>query len=264
MFDIILSSPGRVFMSIGSFEIYTYGVLMAVAVLLGVLISNSLANNSKIFLKDIFIELSPILIVFGFLGARLWYCSLNLQAYLLSPLNILNFRDGGLSIHGAILGGLCALLIYAKRKKTSLLRLCDYSTVGLALGQSIGRWGNFFNNEAFGYPTDTFVKLFIPYESRPQNFLENSYFHPTFLYESLADFCLFILLYYLISKKNLNSGVLTLLYLLVYSFIRYFIELLRVDSNFFILGLPFPAFVSIFLFVFSLLCLVVRVTKLHN
>lgn len=264
MFDFVLSSPGRVFLSLGGFDLYTYGIVVALAILSGVLVSNSLANRFEVFSKDVFIDFSPWVILIGFLGARLWYCAINAKFYLLSPISILNLRDGGISIHGAILGGLLGLIIYAKKNNLSILKLCDFSAIGLALGQAIGRWGNFFNNEAFGLPKELGLKLFIPVENRPQEFLNVSYFHPTFLYECIADFCLFILLYRLLFLKKIKTGILTFLYLLLYSLIRFSIELIRIDSNLLVLGLPFPAFVSCIVFIISLIGLISVLTKVNN
>ncbi len=262
--ELILHSPGRELFALGGVEIYTYGVIMALAVFCAVMFSNYCANKNSQFPKDVFISLAPLLIITGLLGARLWYCILNYSHYLLCPFDILNFRDGGISIHGAILGGFFGLLFYARRKSLSLSKLCDFSVVGLALGQTIGRWGNFFNNEAFGLPTDLPLKLYIPLNSRPQEFIQYEYFHPTFLYESVADFLIFLMLFRLLNAPKTPVGAITLFYIFLYSLVRFGIELIRVDSNFFIFGLPFPAFISGILVLFSSLTLCRLFTKLYK
>ena len=157
------------------------------------------------------------------------------------------------------------LLIYAKYRKLNLLSLSDYAVVGLAFGQSIGRWGNFFNNEAFGLPFDGYIKLYIPYVSRPVMFKEYEYFHPTFLYESVLDFVLGMLLLIMVKRlKNRKHGLVALVYLALYSAFRFFIELIRVDSNLYFLNLPFPAIVSLIVFAASLIFIIFRLTKLNK
>ncbi len=263
--ELALSSPGRVFLSINGFEIYNYGVTMALALLAGVLVSNYLASKSNKFPKNIFVDMAPYLIIFGIIGARIWYCLLNYREYLLFPLDVFNLRMGGISIHGAILGGFIAVLLYAKLNKRSIVSLCDYAVPGLALGQAVGRWGNFFNSEAFGLPYDGFLKLYIPPYMRPSEFSEYSYFHPAFLYESILDFILFMVLFYFINnKKNFPRGTAALVYLVLYSVIRFGIELIRVDSEFVIFDLPFPAFISLIIFTISGIALIIKLTKVYK
>lgn len=261
---IVLSSPTQVLFTVGEVEIYAYGVCMALAILFGTLVSNKLANLSCLLPKDIYLSLIPGLVFSGLLGARIWYCLLNWHEFAQNYASILNFRSGGISIHGAILGGFIFLYLYSKFKKISLINLCDYAVPGLALGQAIGRWGNFFNNEAFGFPTNGFIKLFVPYSSRPYEYREYNYFHPTFLYESLCDFLLFIVLLFLVKKKNLSSGMLTFVYLACYSLIRFFVELIRLDCGVKFFNLPFPAIVSLLIFALALVFIILRFTKVHK
>jgi len=255
---LILNAPDRVLFSIGGFEIYVYGLIIAIAIFCGVLVSNFLGNKFKKLPKDVFINLSPMVIIGGLIGARLWYCAVNYSVYVQYPLSILDFRGGGISIHGAILGGFIALLYFAKKNNLKLSTLCDYSVPGLALGQAIGRWGNFFNNEAFGLPFEGWLKLYIPPVNRPEQFINNEYFHPTFLYESILDFILFVILVRLLGK--FPNGKLTWIYLCCYSLIRFLIELVRIDSNLHIWILPFPAFVSMTIYIISIFAL----TKLYK
>lgn len=258
MEGIVLTSPGRVLFSVCGFEIYTYGVCVGIAILIGTLVSNWMANRSNKLPKDVFLTLIPALVLFGLLGARLWYCLLNLSQFSSDLMSILNLRTGGISIHGAILGGFLYLFIYSKLKKINLVSLCDYSVLGLILGQAIGRLGNFFNNEAFGLPYDGFIKLFIPPQNRPMLYLDYSYFHPTFLYEITCNIVIFGVLFWVATKKRFVPGDLTLMYLIFYSLIRFFIEQVRIDSNFYIYNLPFPAFVSLLIFLCSLIFLVTK------
>lgn len=262
---IVLSSPGRVFFQISGFEIYNYGVIIALAIFAGVIVSNYLANRSGKFPKDMFINLAPCLVICGIIGARCWYCLVYFKEYILLPLSAFNLRMGGISIHGAILAGFLVLLLYAKRKHISLVSLCDYAAPGLALGQTIGRWGNFFNNEAFGLPYNGFLKLYIPENMRPSQFIQYDYFHPAFLYESIGDLILFIVLFLILkSNKNRPAGLITLIYLVGYSILRFFVELIRVDSNVFIFNLPFPAFVSLTIFTVSIIILIFVLIKRYK
>ncbi len=130
--------------------------------------------------------------------------------------------------------GTVSVIFFCRFKKESFWDVIDVLVPSVALGQAIGRWGNFFNNEAFGLPTDQPLKLFIPYSSRPEFFVNNSYFHPTFLYESIWNLCIFILLIFLFRQNirgflKLPAGSLACIYLLLYGIGRFWIESLRVD-----------------------------------
>lgn len=228
---MIFTSPGEVAFSLFSLPVYFYGIIMAFAVFIGCFTAYFLF---KIFYDkdraDIVIDNSPFIIFSGIIGARLYYCLVNLDYYLLHPVEIFNIRQGGLSVHGMIFIGICAILFIAWRKKVSFWALFDVFTCGAAIGQSIGRWGNFFNSEAFGLPTNLPWKLYIPYSQRPEAFLDYEYFHPTFLYESLLDFVIFCILIVVIKKKHSSPGITACVYLFLYSLVRIIIESIRIDS----------------------------------
>ncbi|NES94737.1 MAG: prolipoprotein diacylglyceryl transferase, partial [Desertifilum sp. SIO1I2] len=142
---------------------------------------------------------------------------------------------GGIAIHGAIIAGAIATLIFARLQKVPFWQLADLVAPSLILGQAIGRWGNFFNSEAFGAPTDLPWKLYIPLARRPPDLVNFEYFHPTFLYESLWNLAIFALLLLLFmrglkGKPHLKLGTIFLLYLIGYSLGRFWIEGLRTDS----------------------------------
>ena len=160
-------SPSQILCTVFGVHIYYYGVILAVAIMAGTFLSDYIAEKFYGFKKDTIVDMSPYLVIFGILGARLYYCILNYDFYLRFPTEILAIRHGGISIHGAILGGLLGLIIFAKRHKISIPKLCDVSAIGLVLAQSIGRWGNFFNSEAFGTPTNLPWKLYIAPQYRP-------------------------------------------------------------------------------------------------
>ncbi|RMF27570.1 MAG: prolipoprotein diacylglyceryl transferase, partial [Cyanobacteria bacterium J083] len=155
----------------------------------------------------------------------------------------------GIAIHGAVIGGAIAALIFAKVKKVSFWQLADIVTPGLILGQAIGRWGNFFNSEAFGRPTNLPWKLYIPPSRRPPEYINYDYFHPTFLYESIWNLLVFALLLYLFfwglkNPHRLKVGTIALVYLIAYSLGRFWIEGLRTDSLMF-MGLRIAQIVSL-------------------
>ena len=167
--------------------------------------------------------------------------------------------QGGIAIHVGLIGGFLCILFFCKSKNIHFKTFLDILIPSIILGQSIGRWGNFFNNEAFGIPTDLPWKLFIPIQNRPIEFINYQFFHPTFIYESLWNFLIFILLitiFYQQNKKNsVRPGFISCLYLIGYSFGRFWIEGLRIDPlciggipPFCDGGLRMAQFISIFLF----------------
>ena len=255
----MFASHSQILCTIFGVHIYFYGVILAIAITVGTFISDEIATKYFGFKKETIIDLAPYLIIFGIIGARLYYCLLNYDFYLKFPTEILAIRHGGISIHGAILGGLIGLIIFAKRRKLSILKLCDVSAIGLALAQSIGRWGNFFNSEAFGAPTNLPWKLYIAPQYRPIPYTNESYFHPTFLYESILDFILFLLLYFVVkNNKQRKDGNIALLYLIIYSAIRIFVEHFRIDSVRFIWGYPVAIVVSVGIIILASILLLFR------
>ena len=187
----MFASHSQIICTIFGVHIYFYGVILALAIITGTFISEYLSVKYFEFKKETIIDMAPYLIIFGIAGARLYYCLLNSGFYLRFPTEILAIRHGGMSIHGAILGGLIGLIIFAKRHKISPFKLADASVLGLSFAQAIGRWGNFFNSEAFGTPTDLPWKLYIAPQYRPIPFENYEYFHPAFLYESILDLVIF-------------------------------------------------------------------------
>lgn len=255
----MFASHSQIICTIFGVNIYFYGVILALAIVAGTFVSDYFGQKFFDLKKETIIDLAPYLVVFGIIGARLYYCILNYSFYLRFPTEILAIRHGGISIHGAILGGLVGLMIFAKRRKLSAAKLCDVSAIGLALAQSIGRWGNFFNSEAFGIPTNLPWKLYIAPQYRPIPYQDVNYFHPTFLYESVLDLAIFGILF-LILKNNWNKkeGNLAFIYLILYSVARIFVETLRIDSVRDIFGIPVAIFVSICIIVVSSIILITR------
>ncbi len=227
-------SPGPEVFDIGFLTIRWYGLLIASALLIGVNLSQYLAKKRGVnpeLLGDLVIWM-----VLGALpGARIYYVLFKWQEYSQNPQDIIAIWKGGIAIHGAIIGGTIAIIIFARINKISFWQLTDLVVPSLILGQAIGRWGNFFNSEAFGAPTNLPWKLYIPAVNRPYQYLEFQYFHPTFLYESLWNILVFAILIWLFfwglkNRNKLKIGTLTFVYSLAYSSGRIWIEGLRTDS----------------------------------
>ena len=255
----MFASHSQILCTIFGVNIYFYGLILAIAIIIGTIVSDFIGFKYFNLKKETIIDLAPYLIIFGIIGARLYYCSLNLDFYLKFPTEILAIRHGGISIHGAILGGIVGLIIFAKRHKLPILKLCDVTSIGLILAQSIGRWGNFFNSEAFGLPTNLPWKLYIAPCYRPVPFANEDYFHPTFLYESILDLGLFLILFYLMKNKMFKKdGNITFWYLISYSVIRILVETLRIDSVYYICGQPIATVVSVGIIILSTFALILN------
>ena len=212
----------RVAFTIAGIDIYWYAVLIVSAIVIGIIWS--LLKSGRYNIKfDTILDLCIFMIPISILCARAYYVIFNLNYYTSNPLEILDFRNGGLAIYGGIIGAVITIIVFCKIKKVNILNLTDYIAPIIPLGQAIGRWGNYINIEAYGTETNLPLKMEI---------IENGvtkYVHPTFLYESVGNFILFLILLK-ISKNRKFSGQITLLYFIGYAFIRFFIEGLRTDS----------------------------------
>jgi phosphatidylglycerol---prolipoprotein diacylglyceryl transferase len=223
------TSPGAG-IQLGPLNVRWYGLLIAIAVLVGLWLSQQLARKRQMN-PDLVGDLVIWLILGAIPAARLYYVLFQWSYYSQHPDQILAIWRGGIAIHGAILGGTLAAVIFSRLKRYSFWRLADVVAPSLILGQAIGRWGNFFNSEAFGNPTDLPWKLLIPAERRPTGSELVAYYHPTFLYESLWNLMVFGLLMTLFLRfPKLKRGTIFLIYAIAYSCGRFWIEGLRTDS----------------------------------
>ena len=248
----MFTSPGEIAFKIGYIPVHYYGLCLAIAMVTGIFVAYYVCKHYyKDINPDIIFDISIPVIIFGILGARIYYCLCASNYYILNPIEILQIYKGGLSVHGGILGGLCGGIAYTKYKKLPTLKLCDIFSFALVCGQIIGRWGNFFNSEAFGTPCNNFLKLYIAPEHRPAKFMNYDFFHPTFLYESLLNVIVLILLLILLKKRH-KEGIIFFTYILSYSIIRLFTESLRIDSVLNIHGVPVATIVSFALILISL------------
>ncbi len=217
--------------SIGSINIYWYSIfiLTGVLVALGLIYKESQKHNIE---KEIITDLIFNTLIAGFIGARLYYVLFNLDLYKSNPLDIFKIWEGGLAIHGGIIFGLITIIIYTKIKKINPFKMLDILVVGLIIAQAIGRWGNFFNKEAYGGVTtlEELQALSIPNFIIEGMYIGGQYFQPTFYYESLWCFVGFIILLIIRKIKFLKIGQLTGFYLIWYGIGRFIIEGFRSDS----------------------------------
>ena len=216
--------PIRSFTLFGKLDIHFYGVIIAVGLLLAVWYG--LKRSKEFGLKDDDILDGVIWIVpLAIICARLYYCIFEWDSYKEDPLSIIRIWKGGLAIYGGVIGAALGVVLFAKIKKVSLPAVLDLVAISFLIGQSIGRWGNFMNREAFGSETTSFLRMGL-YNTLTQSW---EYHHPTFLYESLWNALGFVLLHFA-SKKRKYDGQMALLYLMWYGFGRSIIEGLRTDS----------------------------------
>ena len=220
-----------VLIKFGFIEIRWYSILILVAFTIGyfLVIYNCKRKNINI---SIISNLCFYLVLFSIIGARIYYCLFNMDYYSKNIFDILKIWEGGLAIHGGIIGGLLCLVYFTKKYKLNLLDLLDAFCIPLALGQAIGRWGNFFNKEAYGSVVSlyTLKKYHIPTFIIKGMYIDYDYHHPTFFYESIACFILFILLFIIYRVCKTKKGQIFGIYCVIYGIVRYFIESLRTDS----------------------------------
>lgn len=221
----------RVMFSVGPISIYWYSALIIIAVIIGY---NIVVNYSKKldYKTGAIMDMVLGLVMAAIVGARVYYVAFNFEAYRDDLLEILMIWNGGLAIYGAIIGGVLYILYYCKKRDLNFIKLLDIFSLSLLLGQAIGRWGNFFNSEAYGGKTtyEALQNLFIPEFIINGMYIEGSYRVPTFLFESL--WCLLgVVILFFIRRRDLQvNGRQISFYLIWYGIGRFFIEGLRSDS----------------------------------
>src|SRR6266478_6723786 len=237
-------SPGAIAFQLGPLTFRWYGILMAGAMALGLWLAHHEAQRRGLD-PDNLLKASELAPIGGLVGARLYYVAFNLDYYSRFPSKIIAVWEGGLAIHGGVLGGLLVGGGYALWRGLPAITYMDIAAPSLALGQAVGRWGNFFNEEAFGSPTNLPWKLYISPPHRPPGFAQYDYFHPTFLYESLWDLGIFLaLVLWFRPRLRDRPGALFFGYVGLYSVGRFTIESLRLDS-FWLDGLRVPQLASV-------------------
>jgi len=260
-------TPNSILISLGPLKIYWYGMFIVVGLLLAIFTTFKLAEYYGIKKENI-IDLSFWLITGGIIGARLYHVFLEYDYYLSNPLSVLKIWNGGLAIHGAIIIGAIIIYRFIRKNGYSFWLITSIITPGLALGQALGRWGNYFNQEIFGKPTDMPWGIPIEFLKRPHDYSIFTHFHPTFLYESIGSLIIFGLLLWLHKKakqgKNVSHMNITLIYLISYSFLRLLLEFIRLDDTLIIFGIRWPQIISIIIILFSIAFIIYKNTAKNN
>lgn len=221
----------RVALDLGFFQIYWYSIFifLGLAAASFVVFKEGRKRNVN---EDFLVNLIFNSIIIGIIGARVYYVLFNLQYYLSNPIEIFAIWNGGLAIHGGVIAATIFIIFYCKKNKIHTLQILDILVVGLIIGQAIGRWGNFFNSEAYGHVTtlEALQKQGIPKFIINGMFILGEYHQPTFFYESIWCFGGFIALLIIRKYKYLKRGQLTGFYLVWYGIERFLVEALRMDS----------------------------------
>lgn len=218
-----------------------YAIFILTGIIAALLVMRWLADRRGLD-PDFPLDAAPWVILAALVGARGYYLLLKWRYYLDHPIEAINVRLGGLTVHGAIVGGLVALWLYCRVRDQRFLTWGDITVPALAIGQAIGRWGNWANQEAFGRPTDLPWAVTIDPAHRPAQFANASTFHPTFLYESIANAAIAAILIWIVldmpKRRFWREGDAIWIYFVLYGTVRFFIERMRTDSL--TIG-PFPA-----------------------
>lgn len=241
-------------------DIRWYGVIIALGIWTALTIAY--INCKKIYLNfDNILNIFLVAFPFAIIGARLYYVAFEFDQYRGDLLSIFNLRNGGIAIHGALIGAIIVAFIYCRIKKLNFLRYADLAMPSIIIAQGIGRWGNFFNQEAHGgLVSYQFISKFPTFIKEGMN-INGNYYHPTFLYESIWNFIVGIILILILYKLSERyNGIVLAFYGILYSVGRFFIEGLRTDSLYF-LGIRMAQLISIVIIVSSLMLLYYIVQK---
>lgn len=251
MFFIHTFTPSSTLFTIGPITIFWYGVIIVLAIIIALVITMLLAKKKSLS-SDIVFDMAIWLLIGGIIGARLYETILELPYYIQSPQEIVKIWHGGLAIHGALLGGLIALFIFSRIKKFNFWHILSLTLPGVAIAQAIGRWGNWFNQELFGLPTNSLLGIPIEYNNRPMGYENFMYFHPTFLYESFGCLLIGLFLYYKVSRRS-DEKIIVGYYALLYGIVRFFLEFIKIDPTPILFGLRWPQIISLLLIMIGIL-----------
>jgi phosphatidylglycerol:prolipoprotein diacylglycerol transferase len=262
-------APSPVLWQLGLIKFYWYGLIMVLAMMAGLGLAGRLVKDLGLK-SEILYDLMFWLIIWGLLGARLYHVGLEWAYYSRNLLEIVQVWHGGLAIHGAILAGLVTLVVWSRRQRQNVWLWAAVLAPGVALGQAIGRWGNYFNQELFGRPTTSLWGIWIDPWRRPVGYERFDYFQPTFLYESLCSLALTLILVLMIkksgqvSKEALGQRVLAV-YLIGFGMYRGLMELIKIDATPMLWGWRWPQIMSALLILsgVALLTVVGKYVKLN-
>ncbi|MBS4200325.1 prolipoprotein diacylglyceryl transferase [Bacillus sp. FJAT-49732] len=243
---------------LGPFPVHWYGIIIGIGIAVALILVVRESERRGLH-KDTFPDLLIWAIPIAIISARIYYVIFEWEHYSQHPEQIIQIWEGGIAIHGALIGSVLTTIIYAKRKGLSFWKLADIAAPSIIIGQAIGRWGNFINQEAHGGEVSrAFLEnLHLPQFIIDQMYIKGEYYHPTFLYESVWDLIGFIILI-LLRKANLRRGELFLTYVIWYSVGRYFIEGLRTDSLMLTSGLRMAQVLSLVLIIGSIIIIIYR------
>jgi prolipoprotein diacylglyceryl transferase len=239
-----IPSPSNGTINLGPIPLHVYGLLLAVGVVVGTLISERRWQRWGHERRDIG-DIIVVVVIFGVVGARLYHVATDYQLFENHWIRVFEIWRGGLSIWGVIIGGALAVIVMTRIRHIDTLGIMDAMAAGLIVAQAIGRWGNYFNQELFGEPTRLPWGLEIDLAHRPAGYTQFTTFHPTFLYESLYLLILLGILLTVERRFVLRRGQSLALYLAMYTFGRFWFENLRIDPAHTILGLRVNAWVSL-------------------
>ena len=254
-FGITLNPPTG--FSVGPLSVHYYGLIIAIGLMLAVFYCSKRSHQFGLdedTLLDGVLCVTPVAI----LCARIYYCAFSWDLYASNPISVLYIWEGGIAIYGSVIGAILGIIVFCKVKKVRIATVLDLVSLGFLIGQFIGRWGNFFNREAFGAETESFLRMGLMKASTGVV----TYYHPTFLYESLWNFTGFLLLHFL-SKKRRYDGQIALGYVAWYGLGRAFIEGLRTDSLY-IGSFRVSQLLAAGSCVVALTILLIKSRKLHN
>ncbi|MBC8062503.1 MAG: prolipoprotein diacylglyceryl transferase [Clostridiaceae bacterium] len=220
-------------LTILGFSITWYGILIGSGIMIAFFLAQYTCKIKNIS-YDTILNIALISLPIGIVGARLYYVIFNWDVYKMEPMQVFNTRGGGLAIHGGLIFGLLAALVYTYIKKIDFLTYVDAAAPTIIIAQALGRWGNFINSEAHGREVSTeFIKHFPSFIQKGMYISEGNlpavYYHPTFLYESVWNLIVFFILMIILRKSN-KKGTVIFSYIFLYSLGRFFIEALRTDS----------------------------------
>jgi len=258
-------SPQPIIFTLGPLTLHWYGLFMILGISASLLISFRLGKKYYQITKNDIFDLAFWLIIGGIVGARIYDVLLQLPYYINYPWQIFAVWNGGLAIHGSIIAGIIIIYFFSISKKINFFKMTALLVPGLALGQAIGRFGNYFNQEIFGLPTNLPWGIPISVLNRPLEYVTFQYFHPTFLYESLGSLLIFSVLYlatvWLNKRKRLNLDSyiwLTATYMILYSLIRFSLEFIRLDYAPAFLELRFPQVISLLIIIIFIFLLIIK------
>ncbi|MFD1472896.1 prolipoprotein diacylglyceryl transferase [Companilactobacillus mishanensis] len=248
---------------LGNLEIHWYGIIIALGALVGVIMAMREATRRGID-SDNILDLVLFGVPIGLIGARIYYVIFELPFYMANPGEIIKIWHGGIAIYGGLIAAFIVLLVLCKRRKLSVWLMLDIAAPSVMLGQIVGRWGNFMNQEAFGAKTslDFLQSLHLPHFIVEQMFINGAYRQPTFLYESMANLVGLIIILAIRHRKQLyKRGEVFLSYLVWYPIVRFFVEGMRTDSLYIMPGVRVSQVLSVILLIAAIVLIIYRRRK---